>query len=114
MTDLITIKDLKVEFNIHDGVLRALDGVSFRVRAGCTTALVGESGSGKSVCSQAIMGILPKIARIAGGEILYQDPENDGAPIDLAQLDPDTYNAAAALQDNILFGKLAYGQAEGQ
>ncbi len=89
MTDLITVKDLKVEFNIHDGVLRALDGVSFRVRAGCTTALVGESGSGKSVCSQAIMGILPKIARIAGGEILFQDPESDGTPIDLAQLDPD-------------------------
>ena len=89
MTDLLRVNDLKVEFNIHDGVLRALDGVSFRVRAGGTTALVGESGSGKSVCSQAIMGILPKIARIAGGEIRYQDPENSGAPIDLAQLSPD-------------------------
>jgi len=89
MTDLLRVNDLKVEFNIHDGVLRAVDGVSFRVRAGGTTALVGESGSGKSVCSQAIMGILPKIGRIAGGEILYQDPENDGDPIDLAQLNPD-------------------------
>ncbi|MCZ6512238.1 MAG: ATP-binding cassette domain-containing protein, partial [Alphaproteobacteria bacterium] len=75
MTDLIKVNDLKVEFNIHDGVVRALDGVSFRVRVGGTTALVGESGSGKSVCSQAIMGILPKIARIASGEILFQDPE---------------------------------------
>ena len=89
MSDLITVKDLKVEFNIHDGILRAVDGVSFRVRAGGTTALVGESGSGKSVCSQAIMGILPKIAHIAGGQILFQDPKSDADPVDLAQLNPD-------------------------
>ncbi len=95
MTDLLRVKDLKVEFNIHDGVLHAVDGVSFRVRAGGTTALVGESGSGKSVCSQAIMGILPKIARIAGGEILFQDPEADNGTTDLAQLDPDGQAARA-------------------
>jgi peptide/nickel transport system ATP-binding protein len=89
MTDLIRVNDLKVQFNIHDGLLTAVDGVSFRVRAGGTTALVGESGSGKSVCSQAIMGILPKIAHIAGGEILFQDPENNGETIDLAQLKAD-------------------------
>jgi len=89
MSDLIRVNDLKVEFNIHDGVLHALDGVSFRIRAGATTALVGESGSGKSVCSQAIMGILPKIARISGGEILFSDPKNGGAMVDLARLDPD-------------------------
>lgn len=89
MTDLIRVNDLKVEFNIHDGLLTAVDGVSFRVRAGGTTALVGESGSGKSVCSQAIMGILPKIAHIAGGEILFQDPQNNGQTTDLAQLKAD-------------------------
>jgi peptide/nickel transport system ATP-binding protein len=89
MTDLIRVNDLKVQFNIHDGLMTAIDGVSFRVRAGGTTALVGESGSGKSVCSQAIMGILPKIAHIAGGEILFQDPENNGETIDLAQLKAD-------------------------
>jgi peptide/nickel transport system ATP-binding protein len=89
MTDLLTVKDLKVEFNIHDGLLRAVDGVSFRVRAGGTTALVGESGSGKSVCSQAIMGILPKIASVAGGEILFNDPVTDGDPVDLVQLNAD-------------------------
>jgi peptide/nickel transport system ATP-binding protein len=89
MTDLIRVNDLKVQFNIHDGLLTAVDGVSFRVRAGGTTALVGESGSGKSVCSQAIMGILPKIAHIAGGEILFHDPENNGETTDLAQLKAD-------------------------
>ena len=89
MTDLIRVNDLKVEFNIHDGVLRAVDGVSFRVRAGGTTALVGESGSGKSVCSQAIMGILPKIARVTSGEILFSDPQTGGDAVDLAQLNAD-------------------------
>ena len=62
---------------------------SFRIRAGGTTALVGESGSGKSVCSQAIMRILPKIGRIASGEILFNDPETSEGPVDLAKLDPD-------------------------
>jgi peptide/nickel transport system ATP-binding protein len=89
MTDLLRVNDLRVEFDIHDGVLKAVDGVSFRIRAGGTTALVGESGSGKSVCSQAIMRILPKIGRIAGGEILFDDPATDGAPVDLAKLPED-------------------------
>ena len=89
MTDLLTVRNLKVDFTVHDDQLRAVDGVSFRVRQGGTTALVGESGSGKSVCSQAIMGILPNIGSIAGGEILFTDPRGDGTPVDLAKLERD-------------------------
>mgnify|MGYP005629585463 FL=1 len=89
MTDLLTVRDLKVDFTVHGDQLRAVDGVSFRVRQGGTTALVGESGSGKSVCSQAIMGILPNIGSIAGGEILFTDPRGDGTPVDLAKLERD-------------------------
>ncbi len=89
MTDLLRVEDLVVEFNIHDGILKAVDGTSFRIQAGKTTALVGESGSGKSVCSQAIMGILPRIARIAGGRILFADPEQPDTPLDLASFRPD-------------------------
>ncbi len=89
MTDLLDVRDLKVEFTVHGEQVRALDGVSFRIRAGGTTALVGESGSGKSVTSQAIMGILPNIGSIAGGEILFTDPAGDGTTIDLAQLPRD-------------------------
>ncbi len=67
MTDLLTVRDLAIEFKVHDSLVRAVDGVSFRVRPGSTVALVGESGSGKSVISQAIMGILPQVGRVAAG-----------------------------------------------
>jgi len=89
VTALLQIRDLSVDFTIHNGLLRAVDGVNFRIRPGKTTALVGESGSGKSVCSQAILSILPTVARIASGQILFDDPDNDGPPLDLASLDPD-------------------------
>ncbi|WP_452304561.1 ABC transporter ATP-binding protein [Microbaculum marinum] len=71
-----------------EGGLRAVDGASFAVEPGRTTALVGESGSGKSVISQAVMGILPTAARITGGRILFRDPA-DGKETDIAGLDPE-------------------------
>ncbi|HYB56508.1 MAG TPA: ATP-binding cassette domain-containing protein, partial [Alphaproteobacteria bacterium] len=78
MTNLLTVRDLQVEFQIHDTVIQAVKGVSFRVRPGTTVALVGESGSGKSVVSQAIMGILPRNGRVSAGEILFNDPAKGG------------------------------------
>ncbi len=90
------MRDLAIEFRLDRlGVIRAVDGVSFRVPEGGTVALVGESGSGKSVISQAIMGILPSPARVAGGRILFRDPAVSGADgaasapaVDIAALDP--------------------------
>ena len=87
--DLLTVSDLKVEFQVPAGVVKAVDGVGFRVAASRTTALVGESGSGKSVVSQAVMGILPKSARVTGGRILFHDPASPGETLDLTGLAVD-------------------------
>ena len=85
MTDLLNVKDLKVDFILDGIVIPAVRGVSFRVPKGKTVALVGESGSGKSVCAQAIMGILPKVASITGGQILFDDSGHGNGVVDIAK-----------------------------
>jgi peptide/nickel transport system ATP-binding protein len=84
---VIDVKGLKVSFRIPGGSLSALRGISFRIRPGSIVAIVGESGSGKSVTAQAIMGILPRLASVEAGEILFRDPDT-GQISDLAKLDP--------------------------
>jgi peptide/nickel transport system ATP-binding protein len=90
MADVLTIRDLRVHLRVDAGIVKAVDGVSFRVPQGGTVALVGESGSGKSVIAQTIMGILPKIARIESGEILFADPRKRGSVVDISRLDPNS------------------------
>ena len=100
--DIVEVEDLTIEFETAEGRSRAVDKVSFAIPQNRTVALVGESGSGKSVISQAIMGILPKAARITGGAIRFRDPgplpgklsakvSGSGAgsgEVDIARLDP--------------------------
>jgi len=87
--DLLHIRDLQVRFAAPGGYIRAVKGVSFRLRPGSTVALVGESGSGKSVVSQSILRILPRNGEITGGQILFADPRRDGEPVDLVKLPAD-------------------------
>jgi len=84
--NLLEVRDLAIDFRVHNSHVKAVDGVDFRVRPGTTVAVVGESGSGKTVISQCVMGILPKVGRISRGSVLFNDR---GTTIDLAKLDPD-------------------------
>jgi oligopeptide/dipeptide ABC transporter ATP-binding protein len=63
---LLEVENLTVEFPTEDGVVQAVRGVSYQLRSGDTLGIVGESGSGKSVTSLAVLGLLPKTARIKG------------------------------------------------
>ncbi len=72
MTALLAVENLSTHFFTRAGVLRAVDDVSFEVRAGEVVGLVGESGSGKSVTGFSIMGLVDPPGRIAGGRILYR------------------------------------------
>ena len=86
---LLEVQNLAVDFMADEGVVQAVRGVSFAVAAGQTVALVGESGSGKTVISQAILGILPQIARITRGSIVLRDPRRNHEPLDLAAYPDD-------------------------
>ncbi|MBV8766051.1 MAG: ABC transporter ATP-binding protein [Hyphomicrobiales bacterium] len=71
---ILSVRDLAVDFTGEAGVVHALRDVNFDLYRGRTLAIVGESGSGKSVAVQAVMGLLPKKARITRGHIYFRDP----------------------------------------
>ena len=98
---LLEVKDLKVHFPTDDGLVKAVDGVSYSLAAGETLGIVGESGSGKSVSSLTVMGLInPKQANISGevffqGQDLLKLPKDEmrtirGAKISMIFQDPMT------------------------
>ncbi|MEO9523742.1 dipeptide ABC transporter ATP-binding protein [Marinobacter alexandrii] len=68
---LLDIQRLSVDFATRRGTVRAIDSISLSVAKGETLGIVGESGSGKSVTSYAVMNILDRAGKIAGGKISY-------------------------------------------
>jgi peptide/nickel transport system ATP-binding protein len=79
----LDVKNLRVHFKLDEGILKAVDDVSFSITKGKTLGLVGESGCGKSVTSQAILRIVPDPGYIQGHMHFVRQ---DGTAIDLASL----------------------------
>ncbi len=77
---LLDVRDLIVEFPTRRGVLRALDRISFSIESGEILGVVGESGAGKSLTGAAIVGLLERPGRIAGGEIRLDGQRIDNLP----------------------------------
>jgi len=69
---ILEVRDLKTYFFTEDGVVKAVDGVDFSVRAGEVLGLVGESGCGKSVSSFSILRLVGEPGRIVNGEIFFE------------------------------------------
>lgn len=94
---VLSVRDLKVHFFMDEGVVKAVDGISFDVYPGQVFGIVGESGCGKSVAMRAILRIVEPPGRIVSGQILLRRPapgatgragREDAAILDLAALPP--------------------------
>ncbi len=72
MADLLRVTDLHTEFPTDEGLVKAVDGVSFHVEEGETLGIVGESGCGKSVTALSVMRLISSPGRIAKGQIAFR------------------------------------------
>ena len=123
MPPLLSVEGLETHFPTSQGVLRAVDGVSFTIDRGEVLGLVGESGCGKSVTSLSIMRLVPPPGRIAAGRVLFEDEDllaKDaeamrrvrGARIAMVFQEPMTsLNPVFSIGDQIASAVLAHGGA---
>jgi len=94
---LLEVNDLKTYFYTREGVVQAVDGVSFEVEKGNTLGIVGESGCGKSVTALSIMGLIPRPpAKIVGGDVLFEGR-------DLTKLDDKRLQSVRGRQVAMIF-----------
>ncbi len=101
---ILSVRNLETHFFADDGIVRAVDGVSFDLFNGQTLGIVGESGCGKSVTARSILGIVERPGKVVGGEIMLR---RSGAeePIDLIKLDPkgDAFRAIRGAEIALVF-----------
>ncbi|MGB8981395.1 MAG: ABC transporter ATP-binding protein, partial [Anaerolineales bacterium] len=92
---LVEVKDLRVEFDVRSGIVKAVDGLNLTIYRGRTVGVIGESGCGKSMTARAILNMVPKPGKITSGNIIYhRRMQNNGHGqmddiIELTKLDPD-------------------------
>lgn len=93
---LLRIKNLKTHFFLDEGLVRAVDDISFNIPRGTIVGLVGESGCGKSVTARSILGLVRPPGRVVGGEVFFDRQVSDSAgdattqqAVDLCQLPPN-------------------------
>jgi oligopeptide/dipeptide ABC transporter ATP-binding protein len=99
-TPLLSVQNLRTYFPLHEGTVKAVDGVSFDLYAGQTLGLVGESGCGKSITARSILQLLDKPGRIVEGRVLFyrrRAPEavNHAEVVDLTTFPPDSEDMRA-------------------
>src|SRR5438552_12751809 len=95
--NLLVVRDLRTHFETEDGVVKAVDGVSFEVRSGETLGIVGESGSGKSVANLSLMRLIPEPpGKIVSGSIAFRGR-------DILKLSPREARAIRRKQIPIIF-----------
>jgi peptide/nickel transport system ATP-binding protein len=88
---ILSVRELKTYFHMPEGVVRAVDGVSFDVHPGRTLGVVGESGCGKSITARSILGIVDRPGRVESGEVwLRGAADTHGGLIDLVKLGPNS------------------------
>ena len=80
---ILSVRDLKTYFHTEDGMVKAVDGISFVLKRGETLGIVGESGSGKSVTNLSVMRLIPEPpGKIVGGDIIFDGTDVRALPID--------------------------------
>ena len=80
---ILSVDGLKTYFHTEDGVVKAVDGISFELKKGETLGIVGESGSGKSVTNLSVMRLIQQPpGEIAGGKVIFDNIDVLSLPID--------------------------------
>jgi len=73
---LLTVTDLRVHFHTRNGLVKAVDGISYSVEQGKTYAIIGESGSGKSVACYSMLGLVPMPpGKIESGKVWFEEQD---------------------------------------
>ena len=93
---LLEVRDLRVHFPTADGIVKAVDGISFSIQPGETLGVVGESGSGKSVTFLAVMGLLDRKTARVEGQILFNGR-------DLLEMGPREMSGIRGLKISMIF-----------